>query len=181
MTKFRLLCLFLLNSRRNANAPQRVALPTPTYGSPSMGASKPYGSAASFGASKPYGSASFETSKPYGSASFDTSKPYGSASSGSSKPSHGTSFETSAPSYYDNNNVGGTAPPVSSSTYDNQVRPLQSTKCSNRDMCHVLDQVFLEKMQMQIKGHCLKLREYTLFFPCSNLAVIFGIIFTCLS
>jgi len=113
----------LLNSRRNANAPQRVALPTPTYGSASMGTSKPYGSAASFGASKPYGSASFDTSKPYGSASFDTSK-----------PSHATGFEKSAPSYYDNIDAVGTAPPAPSSTYDNQVRTLQSTKCSNRNM-----------------------------------------------
>ncbi|QCD93425.1 E3 ubiquitin-protein ligase RGLG2-like [Vigna unguiculata] len=102
-----------LLGRRNANAPQRVALPTPTYGSASMGTSKPYGSAASFGASKPYGSASFDTSKPYGSASFDTSK-----------PSHATGFEKSAPSYYDNIDAVGTAPPAPSSTYDNQLCPI---------------------------------------------------------
>ncbi|KAK7364835.1 hypothetical protein VNO80_13579 [Phaseolus coccineus] len=110
-----------LLGRRNANAPQRVALPTPTYGSASMGTSKPYGSAASFGASKPHGSASFDTSKPYGSASF-----------GSSKPSHATSFETSAPSYYDNSNVVGTAPPAPSSTYDNQLCPICLT--NSKDM-----------------------------------------------
>ncbi|XP_058778938.1 E3 ubiquitin-protein ligase RGLG2-like [Vicia villosa] len=49
---------------RKASAPQRVALPTPSYGSPSFSTSKPYGSA-SFGASKPYHApASFEQSAP---------------------------------------------------------------------------------------------------------------------
>ncbi|RDX95206.1 E3 ubiquitin-protein ligase RGLG1, partial [Mucuna pruriens] len=96
---------------RNPNAPQRVALPTPSYGSASMGTSKPYGSA------------SFNTSKPYDSASFGTSKPYGSASFGSSGPSHASSFEKSAPSYYDNSNLV-TAPPAPSSTYDNQLCPI---------------------------------------------------------
>lgn len=123
-----MLCLFLLNSRRNANAPQRVALPTPTYGSAS---SKPYGSAASFGASKPYGSASFDTSK----------------------PSHATSFEKSAPSYYDNIDAVGTAPPAPSSTYDNQVRTL--VQSARIEMCHVLDQVFFKQMHNEnVTGHC---------------------------
>ncbi|XP_061343018.1 E3 ubiquitin-protein ligase RGLG2-like [Gastrolobium bilobum] len=52
----------LLGSRK-ANAPQRVALPPPTYGSASFGSSKPYGSA-SFGTSKPSHAASFEPSVP---------------------------------------------------------------------------------------------------------------------
>ncbi|KHN14880.1 E3 ubiquitin-protein ligase RGLG2 [Glycine soja] len=105
---------------RNANAPQRVALPTPSYGSASMGISKPYGSA-SFGASKPYGSASFDAPKPYGSASFS-----------SSKPSHAASFEQSAPSYYDNTDPVGTAPPAPSSSYDNQLCPICLT--NSKDM-----------------------------------------------
>jgi E3 ubiquitin-protein ligase RGLG len=56
--------LFISNSNRKANAPQRVALPTPSYGSASSGTSKPYGSA-SFGtsSSKPY-APSFERSAP---------------------------------------------------------------------------------------------------------------------
>uniref|UniRef100_I1N6U9 VWFA domain-containing protein n=1 Tax=Glycine max TaxID=3847 RepID=I1N6U9_SOYBN len=110
---------------RNANAPQRVALPTPSYGSASMGISKPYGSA-SFGASKPYGSASFDAPKPYGSASFS-----------SSKPSHAASFEQSAPSYYDNTDPVGTAPPAPSSSYDNQVQPHKVQSTSDRNLCHV--------------------------------------------
>ncbi|KAH1133907.1 hypothetical protein GLYMA_05G115700v4 [Glycine max] len=106
--------LNLLGSR-NANAPQRVALPTPSYGSASMGTSKPYGSA-SFGASKPYGSASFDAPKPFGS----------------SKPSHPANFEQSAPSYYDNRDLVGTAPPAPSSTYDNQLCPICLT--NSKDM-----------------------------------------------
>ncbi|KAI5443329.1 E3 ubiquitin-protein ligase RGLG2 [Lathyrus oleraceus] len=55
--------LDLLGSRK-ASAPQRVALPTPSYGSASFSTSKPYGSA-SFGASKPsHAAASFERSAP---------------------------------------------------------------------------------------------------------------------
>jgi E3 ubiquitin-protein ligase RGLG len=56
--------LFISNSNRKANAPQRVALPTPSYGSASSGTSKPYVSA-SFGtsSSKPY-APSFERSAP---------------------------------------------------------------------------------------------------------------------
>ncbi|KAK7316149.1 hypothetical protein VNO77_34922 [Canavalia gladiata] len=104
--------LNLLGNRR-AGAPQRVALPTPTYGS------------ASLGTSKPFGSASFSMSKPYGSETFGDSKPYGSASFGSSKPSHtAASLEQRVPSYYDNSNVVGTAPPAPSSTYDNQLCPI---------------------------------------------------------
>lgn len=106
--------LLLFNSSRNANAPQRVALPTPSYGSASMGTSKPYGSA-SFGASKPYGSASFDAPKPFGS----------------SKPSHPANFEQSAPSYYDNRDLVGTAPPAPSSTYDNQVLSLQKVQSTS--------------------------------------------------
>ncbi|KAK7271877.1 hypothetical protein RJT34_28130 [Clitoria ternatea] len=101
------------------NAPQRVALPTPTYGS------------ASFGSAKSFGSASFGTSKPSGSASLGTSKPYGSASFGASKPSLATSYEQSVP-YYDNSNQVGTAPPAPSSTYDNQLCPICLT--NSKDM-----------------------------------------------
>jgi hypothetical protein len=56
--------LFISNSNRKADAPQRVALPTPSYGSSSSDTSKPYGSA-SFGtsSSKPY-APSFERSAP---------------------------------------------------------------------------------------------------------------------
>ncbi|KAL5053542.1 hypothetical protein RYX36_034224 [Vicia faba] len=55
--------LDLLGSRK-ANAPQRVALLTPSYGSASFTTSKPYGSA-SFGASKPsHAAPSFEQSAP---------------------------------------------------------------------------------------------------------------------
>ncbi|XP_020237409.1 E3 ubiquitin-protein ligase RGLG2 isoform X2 [Cajanus cajan] len=96
---------------RNANAPQRVALPTPSYGSASMGASKPFASA------------SFSTSKPYDSASYGASKPYGSVSFGASKPSHAASIEQSSP-YYDNSDLVGTAPPAPTSTYDNQLCPI---------------------------------------------------------
>ncbi|KAL2335250.1 hypothetical protein Fmac_016463 [Flemingia macrophylla] len=108
-----------LLGRRNANAPQRVALPTPSYGSASMG-------------SKPYGSASFSASKPYDSASFGASKPYyDSASFGTSKPSHAGSFEQNVP-YYDNSDAIGTAPPAPSSTYDNQLCPICLT--NSKDM-----------------------------------------------
>ncbi|XP_027357857.1 E3 ubiquitin-protein ligase RGLG2-like isoform X2 [Abrus precatorius] len=103
--------LNLLGSRK-ANGPQRVALPTPTYGS------------ASFSASKPYGSTSFSDTKPYGSTSFSDTKPYGSASFGSSKPSYATSFEQSVPHLYDNSDLVGTAPPAPSTTYDNQLCPI---------------------------------------------------------
>ncbi|OIV90143.1 hypothetical protein TanjilG_01597 [Lupinus angustifolius] len=54
--------LNLLGSRI-ANAPQRVALPTPAYGSASLGTSKLY-STASFGPSKPSHTASFGPSAP---------------------------------------------------------------------------------------------------------------------
>ncbi|CAI8594819.1 unnamed protein product [Vicia faba] len=55
--------LDLLGSRK-ASAPQRVALPTPSYGSASFTTSKPYGST-SFGASKPsHATPSFEQSAP---------------------------------------------------------------------------------------------------------------------
>ncbi|KAI9072506.1 hypothetical protein K1719_045515 [Acacia pycnantha] len=48
---------------------------------------------------------------------------YGSASLGASKPYHPASFEPSVPPYRDNVSVG-TAPPVQSSTYDNQLCPI---------------------------------------------------------
>ncbi|KAJ1391535.1 Zinc finger, RING-type [Sesbania bispinosa] len=48
---------------RKSNAPQRVALPTPSYGSASMSTSKSFG-LASFGTSKPSHAASFEQSVP---------------------------------------------------------------------------------------------------------------------
>ncbi|KAJ1412731.1 Zinc finger, RING-type [Sesbania bispinosa] len=54
--------LNLLGSRKS-NAPQRVALPTPSYGSASMSTSKSFG-LASFGTSKPSHAASFEQSVP---------------------------------------------------------------------------------------------------------------------
>ncbi|KAF7819498.1 E3 ubiquitin-protein ligase RGLG2-like [Senna tora] len=114
--------LNLLGSRNN-NAPRRVPLPPPAYGSVSLGTSKP---------PPPYGSASFGTSKPppptYGSASFGTSKPppptYGSASFGTSKPYHVASFEPSVPPYHDNNSSFSTAPPAPSSTYDDKLCPI---------------------------------------------------------
>ncbi|KAK7266825.1 hypothetical protein RIF29_19482 [Crotalaria pallida] len=54
--------LNLLGSRK-ANAPQRIALPTPVYGSATSGTSKLY-STSSFGPSKPSHAASFEPSVP---------------------------------------------------------------------------------------------------------------------
>ncbi|XP_028772442.1 E3 ubiquitin-protein ligase RGLG2-like [Neltuma alba] len=70
--------LNLLGNIQRNNAPRRVPLPPPTYGSASLGASK---------------------------------------------PSHPASFEPSVPPYRDNISVG-TAPPASSSTYDNQLCPI---------------------------------------------------------
>lgn len=86
--------LNLLGSRK-ANAPNRVALPTPSYGSASFGTSKPYGSA-SFGPSKP---------SPH-AASFERSAP--------SYP----------PSYQDVVKQVGAAPSAPSSTYENQLCPI---------------------------------------------------------
>lgn len=49
---------------------------------------------------------------------------YGAPSFSSSKASRSTSFQQSPPPYYSQNTPIGTAPPVTSSTYDNQVCPI---------------------------------------------------------
>lgn len=88
-----------MGSGQKGNSPRRVPLPPPSYGASSFSSSKPL-----------YGATSFSSSKPQ----------YGASSFSSSKPSH----EPSVPPYYEDNSsfsTVATAPPATSSTYDNQV------------------------------------------------------------
>ncbi|KAL6143214.1 hypothetical protein ACLB2K_053909 [Fragaria x ananassa] len=94
---------------QKGNSPHRVPLPPPHYGA-----------------------SSFKSSKPsYATPSFSSSKPsYAAPSFSSSKPSH----EPSVPPYYEDNSsfTTATAPPATSSTYDNQVCPICLT--NSKDM-----------------------------------------------
>ncbi|KAL6135841.1 hypothetical protein ACLB2K_068066 [Fragaria x ananassa] len=94
---------------QKGNSPHRVPLPPPHYGASSFKSSKPSYAAPSFSSSKPF---------------------YAPPSFSSSKPSH----EPSVPPYYEDNSsfTTATAPPATSSTYDNQVCPICLT--NSKDM-----------------------------------------------
>ncbi|KAL6136199.1 hypothetical protein ACLB2K_061500 [Fragaria x ananassa] len=94
---------------QKGNSPHRVPLPPPHYGASSFKSSKPSYAAPSFSSSKPS---------------------YAAPSFSSSKPSH----EPSVPPYYEDNSsfTTATAPPATSSTYDNQVCPICLT--NSKDM-----------------------------------------------
>ncbi|KAL6139527.1 hypothetical protein ACLB2K_057831 [Fragaria x ananassa] len=94
---------------RKGNSPHRVPLPPPHYGASSFKSSKPAYAAPSFSSSEPS---------------------YAAPSFSSSKPSH----EPSVPPYYEDNSsfTTATAPPATSSTYDNQVCPICLT--NSKDM-----------------------------------------------
>ncbi|XP_062010234.1 E3 ubiquitin-protein ligase RGLG2-like [Rosa rugosa] len=97
---------------QKGNSPHRVPLPPPLHGA-SLNSSKPL-----------YGASSFSSSKP----SHPSVPPYYEDSS--SKPSH----EPSVPPYYEDSSSFSTAsaPPATSSTYDNQVCPICLT--NSKDM-----------------------------------------------
>jgi len=92
---------------RKGNAPERVPLPPPAYG------------AAPFSSSKPSRSSSFAKS----SSSYPENSPSFPKSS-SSYPENSPSFPPSPPYSYGHSSPVGTAPPVTNSTFDNQVCPI---------------------------------------------------------